>query len=70
MAPSTWEDGVRTPAVPFALAGCTIAFKRHWYQPTTRGRLRERTFVTAPITYHAYRFVTSLADGSKGYDHQ
>jgi hypothetical protein len=50
----TWEDGG----------------SKHADRPTTLGRLRERTFVTAPITYHAYRFVSSLADGSKGYDHQ
>ena len=30
------------------------------------GRLRERTFVTAPITYSAYRFARSLY-GNKGY---
>ena len=30
------------------------------------GRLRERMFVTAPITYSAYRFVRSLY-GNKGY---
>jgi ectoine hydroxylase-related dioxygenase (phytanoyl-CoA dioxygenase family) len=66
----TWEDGGTAQADPFAIDGGKITFKRNWYQPTTLGRLRERTFVTAPITYHAYRFVTSLADGSKGYDHQ
>jgi hypothetical protein len=66
----TWEDGGSESADPFAVDGGQIAFKRNWYQPTTMGRLRERTFVTAPITYHTYRFVTSLADGTKGYDHQ
>jgi len=30
------------------------------------GQLRERTFVAAPITYSAYRFVRSLV-GNKGY---
>jgi ectoine hydroxylase-related dioxygenase (phytanoyl-CoA dioxygenase family) len=66
----TWEDGGSSSPDPFAVDGGQIAFKRNWYQPTTMGRLRERTFVTAPITYHTYRFVTSLADGTKGYDHQ
>ena len=58
----------RTPD-PFAQEGGKIVFRRNWYQPTPLGRLRERTFVTAPITYSAYRFVTSLY-GTKGYDHQ
>jgi hypothetical protein len=66
----TWEDGGSKHADPFAADGGEIAFRQNWYRPTTLGRLRERTFVTAPITYHAYRFVSSLADGSKGYDHQ
>ena len=66
----TWEDGGSTQPDPFMVDGGQIVFRRNWYQPTTMGRLRERTFVTAPITYHTYRFVTSLVDGSKGYDHQ
>jgi hypothetical protein len=45
-----------------------IRFDPNWFKPTRLGRLRERTFVTAPITYAAYRFVTSLFD-NKGYDH-
>ncbi|MEO6603795.1 MAG: phytanoyl-CoA dioxygenase family protein, partial [Polyangiaceae bacterium] len=45
-----------------------IVFKPNWFNPTRLGRLREQTFVTAPITYAAYRFVTSLFD-DKGYDH-
>ena len=43
-----------------------IRFYPNWYQPTTLGRLRERTFVTAPVTYSAYRFARSLY-GNKGY---
>ena len=65
----TWEDGGSTHPDPFAQEDGKIVFRRNWYQPTPLGRLRERTFVTAPITYSAYRFVTSLY-GTKGYDHQ
>ena len=45
-----------------------IGFDPNWFKPTRLGRIRERTFVTAPITYAAYRFLTSLVD-NKGYDH-
>jgi len=45
-----------------------ITYQPNWFNPTPLGRLRERTFVTAPVTYAAYRFVTSLFD-DKGYDH-
>jgi hypothetical protein len=66
----TWEDGGSKQADPFAVDGGKIAFKQNWYQPTPIGRLRERIYVAAPITYSAYRFATSLVDGSKGYDRQ
>lgn len=51
---------------PFRQNEGKIAFYENWYRPTLLGRLRERTFVTAPITYASYRFVTSLF-GNKGY---
>jgi len=66
----TWEDGGSKHADPFAVDGGKIAFKQNWYQPTPLGRMRERVYVAAPITYSAYRFATSLVDGSKGYNHQ
>ena len=66
----TWEDGGTRQKDPFAVDGGRIVFRQNWYRPTRLGRLRERVFVAAPVTYHAYRFVTSLFDGSKGYDHQ
>jgi Phytanoyl-CoA dioxygenase (PhyH) len=69
MVAFTWEDGGSAQADPFKAEGGKIAFRQNWYRPTRIGRLRERTFVTAPITYSAYRFVTSLY-GTKGYDHQ
>jgi ectoine hydroxylase-related dioxygenase (phytanoyl-CoA dioxygenase family) len=37
-----------------------IAFYENRFRPTRLGRLRERTFVAAPITYASYRFVASL----------
>jgi hypothetical protein len=54
------------PGDSFAIDGGKIAFHPNWYRPNLAGRLRERTFVTAPITYSAYRFVRSLV-GTKGY---
>ena len=65
----TWEDGGTTQGDPFQQESGKIVFRQNWYRPTRLGRLRERTFVTAPITYSAYRFVSSLLDGTKGYDH-
>ena len=64
----TWEDGGTTQADPFKQEGGKIVFRQNWYRPDFLGRLRERTFVAAPITYSAYRFVGSLF-GTKGYDH-
>ncbi len=66
----TWEDGGTTHEDPFKQEGGKIVFRQNWYRPTPLGRLRERIFVAAPITYSAYRFVSSLFDGTKGYDHQ
>jgi hypothetical protein len=66
----TWEDGGSKHPDPFAVDGGKIQFRQNWYRPTRMGRLRERVFVAAPISYSSYRFVTSLFDGSKGYDHQ
>lgn len=64
----TWEDGGSTREDPFKVEDGQIVFRQNWYRPNLLGRLRERTFVAAPITYSAYRFVTSLF-GTKGYDH-
>jgi hypothetical protein len=69
MVAFTWEDGGSTREDPFKVEDGKIVFRQNWYKPTALGRLRERTFVTAPITYSAYRFVGSLF-GTKGYDHQ
>ncbi|MES1174367.1 MAG: phytanoyl-CoA dioxygenase family protein [Myxococcales bacterium] len=61
------EKGVRE-GDSFKDGGGKIVFQPNWFAPTRLGRLRERTFVTAPITYSAYRFVTSLFN-NKGYAH-
>jgi hypothetical protein len=66
----TWEDGGSVVADPFGGGAGRITFRQNWYRSTRLGRLRERTYVAAPITYSAYRFVTSFFDGTKGYDHQ
>src|ERR1043166_6580150 len=50
----TWEDGGTTHADPFTQENGKIAFRQNWYRPTRIGRLRERTYVAAPITYSTY----------------
>ncbi len=51
---------------PFVVGGGQVTFHPNWFRPNFLGRMRERTFVTVPITYSAYRFVRSLV-GKKGY---
>jgi len=52
---------------PFKQSDGKIVFFENWYRPTRLGRLRERTFVVAPITYSAYRFVDSILFADKLY---
>jgi hypothetical protein len=66
----TWEDGGSAREDPFSFNDGQILFRENWFRPTRLGRVRERTFVAAPITYSVYRFVTSMVDGTKGYDRQ
>src|SRR5215213_1209587 len=66
MVAFTWEDGGSPHADPFRADGGKVAFKQNWYRPTAIGRLRERIYVAAPVTYSAYRVVTSMFDGTKG----
>ncbi len=68
MVALTWEDGGSTEPDPYGMWDGKIKFRPNWYRPNFLGRLRERTFIAAPITYSAYRFVRSLV-GTKGYDH-
>jgi ectoine hydroxylase-related dioxygenase (phytanoyl-CoA dioxygenase family) len=63
----TWEDGGSAQPDPFQIDAGKITFKPNWYRPTMLGRLRERTFMAAPITYDAYRFVDSVLT-KKGYE--
>jgi ectoine hydroxylase-related dioxygenase (phytanoyl-CoA dioxygenase family) len=63
----TWEEGGSVHDDPFRVGEGKIAFHANWYRTNWLGRLRERTFVAAPFTYSAYRFVRSLF-GNKGYD--
>jgi len=63
----TFGEKVAPKGDPFAVNGGQISFDPNWFRPDFLGRLRERTFVTAPITYSAYRFARSLI-GAKGYD--
>jgi ectoine hydroxylase-related dioxygenase (phytanoyl-CoA dioxygenase family) len=51
---------------PFTVHDGKLFFYANWFNTSRLGRLRERTFVAAPITYSAYRFVKSLR-GNKGY---
>lgn len=64
----TWEDGGSVREDPWSQEGGAISFYPNWFRTSRLGRLRERTFMTAPITYAAYRFVRSLV-GRKGYSY-
>ncbi len=64
----TWEDGGSVLEDPFAPEQGKIVFRPNWYRPDLLGRMRERTFLAAPITYDAFRFVRSLFT-DKGFDH-
>jgi hypothetical protein len=63
----TFGEKVAPKEDPFLVNGGKISFDPNWFTPDLLGRLRERTFVTAPISLSAYRFVRSLM-GSKGLD--
>jgi glycosyltransferase involved in cell wall biosynthesis len=53
-------------ADPFMQNDGKPEFWPNWYRTDRLGRLREQTFVKAPITYSAWRFARSLY-GNKGY---
>jgi glycosyltransferase involved in cell wall biosynthesis len=53
-------------ADPFMQNDGKPEFFPNWYATDRLGRLREQTFVKAPITYSAWRFTRSLY-GNKGY---
>lgn len=59
---------IEDPSVdPFSTNGGEIEFYPNWFRTSRLGRLRERTFVRAPLTYSSYRFLTSL-HGKRGYE--
>jgi ectoine hydroxylase-related dioxygenase (phytanoyl-CoA dioxygenase family) len=62
----TWEDGGSQDPDPFAKNGGKIEFRPNWFRPSKLGRLRERVFVAAPLSYSAYRFVDSMVS-NKSY---
>ena len=64
----TFGEMEDTAGDPFMVNDGKIVFYPNWYKTSRLGQLRERTFVTAPITYSAYRFARSLY-GNKGYEH-
>ena len=64
----TFGEMEDTAGDPFLVNDGKIVFYPNWYKTSRLGQLRERTFVTAPITYSAYRFARSLY-GNKGYEH-
>ena len=66
MVALTWEKGGSTKMTRNRDEDGKITFRTNWYRTNFLGRLRERTFVAAPITYSSYRFVRSLF-GNKGY---
>ncbi len=66
MVALTWEDGGSIHEDPFMVEEGKIKFRPNWFKPTKLGRIRETVFVKVPVSYSAYRFVTSLY-GSKGY---
>jgi hypothetical protein len=67
MVALTFGEKVAPKGDAFRINEGKIAFDPNWFTPNRLGRLRERTFVTAPITYSAYRLARSLV-GKKGYD--
>jgi len=63
----TFGEVPDAPDDPFMRNDGAIEFYPNWFSTSRLGQLREKTFVRAPITYSAYRFVTSL-HGNKGYE--
>ena len=51
---------------PFQFNDGKVKFYENWFRTNWLGQLRERTFIAAPFTYDAYRFVRSLLT-HKGY---
>jgi Phytanoyl-CoA dioxygenase (PhyH) len=67
MVAITFGEMDPTEPDPFKVNDGRIEFYPNWFSTSRLGQLRERTFVAAPVTYSAYRFVRSL-HGNRGYD--
>ena len=65
LAVTLGEKGVNNDD-PLAANDGRTEFQTNWFTTSVLGRLRERTTVTAPLSYSAYRFVHSLMS-DKGY---
>ena len=62
----TFGESCAPEGDPFLVHDGKMFFYPNWFNTSRLGRLRERVFVAAPLTYSAYRFVKSLR-GNKGY---
>ena len=62
----TFGEKGRPEGDPFMVNDGKVAFYPNWFNTNRLGRLRERSFVSLPWTYSAYRFARSLY-GNKGY---
>jgi hypothetical protein len=51
---------------PFDLKNGRIYFYPNWFSTSRLGRLRERAFVTVPLSYSTYRFARSVGS-NRGY---
>jgi hypothetical protein len=62
----TFAAGESAIPDPFSANNGKITFYENWYKANLVGRMTERTFVAAPFTYNALRFVRSIFT-NKGY---
>jgi hypothetical protein len=62
----TFGEASAVEGDPFAVNQGKFKFYPNWFNTSRVGRLRERTFVAAPLSYSAYRFAKSLR-GNSGY---
>ncbi len=62
----TFGEMEQQDADPFMQNDGKPEFFPNWYATDRLGKLREKTFVTAPLSYSSWRFVRSLV-GNKGY---
>lgn len=56
----TFGEAAAPDGDPFEVHDGEMFFYPNWFSTSRLGQLREKTFVAAPITYSAFRFVKSL----------